>query len=304
MISNGVYTALITPFLSNGQIDEEGFLQLLERQIQAKVQGIVLLGSTGETPTLTKEEKKRLIFLAQNAIKAPFKLIIGTGTHSTTATIEETQLAEKMGADAALIVTPYYNKPTQEGLVFHYQAIAQNTSLPFLLYNVPGRTGVNLLPSTIKRLIEIPSILGIKEASGNLNQIADIIDLASQIRPDFKVFSGDDPLNLPILSLGAQGMISALSNLTPELILESYQLCIHNHYHEARSLHYKLLPLFKGAFIETNPIALKALMNFSDLPAGPCRLPLCSLNPENEKYLRHIHETIKLSLLQVKAIIS
>lgn len=297
MIFEGVYTAIITPFLNDGSFDEEGFLSLLEEQIKAKVTGIVVLGTTGEAPTLSPQEKKRIITLARNALKSNTQLIVGTGSYSTSRTIEETKRAEELGADAALIVTPYYNKPTQEGLFLHYQAVAGQTRLPIIIYNIQGRTGQNLLTSTLKRLSEIQNIVAIKESSGNILQMMEVIETVVAARPDFKVLSGDDVLTLPLMSIGGHGIVSVVSNLVPALVLNLYQLCLAGDWKGAQNLHYQLLPLFRGAFIETNPIPIKTLMHFEGKPSGPCRLPLCPLTQENEKKLRHIHETIKLPLL-------
>lgn len=293
----GVHTAIITPFKSNGSYDEEGFKDLLHKQIEAGVQGIVVLGTTGEKPTLTHEEKKRIIQFARKQINSSIKLIVGTGTNSTLTTIEDTLFAEELGADGALVVAPYYNKPTQEGLYFHYKAITEATKLPLIIYNIAGRTGVNIQTSTIKRLFNYPSIVGVKEASGNLLQMMDVIEMRDHERPDFKVLSGDDNLTLPLIAAGGDGVVSVISNLVPELIVKLYSLCSKGDFEEARKLHYQLQPLFKGAFIETNPIPIKTLMHFSGLASGPCRLPLCPPLPENEKSLRHLYETIKLSLM-------
>ena len=290
------YTALITPFHKDGSFDEEGFVKLIEYQTQAQVDGIVILGSTGESSTVSEKERHRILRLARNKIKAPLHLIVGTGNASTEMTIEETKNAEKIGADAALIVTPYYNKPTQEGLYLHYQAVAKACTLPIILYNIAGRTGVNLSVSVVKRLISsISTIVGIKEASGNLAQIMDTIEMRNQERPEFKVFSGDDNFTLPVMSLGGDGVISVLSNLVPDMVQQLTAYCKNNEWEEARALHYQLLPLFRAIFLETNPIPIKTLMRFSDLPSGPCRLPLSAPSSENEKHLRHFHEMVKLS---------
>lgn len=294
---NGVYTAIITPFKSNGSYDEEGFKELLEKQVDAGVQGVVVLGTTGEEPTLDAEEKKRIIQFARNHIKPPIQLIVGTGSNCTASCIENTRLAEELGADGALVVAPYYNKPTQEGLFLHYKAITEATKLPIIIYNIAGRTGVNIQTSTLKRLVTTPSIVGVKEASGSIPQMMDVIEMRDHERPDFKVLSGDDNLTLPLMAIGGDGIISVVSNLVPELIVKLYSLCAKRDFEEARQLHYQLLPLFKGAFIETNPIPIKTLMHFSGLPSGPCRLPLSPPLPENEKSLRHLYETIKLSLM-------
>lgn len=296
-MKEGVYTALITPFLPDNSLDEEGLLQLLNFQAKSGVDGVVVLGTTGETPTLSGNERQRIIRLAKGALPSSLKLIVGTGTNSTTTTIDETKRAEDAGADSALIVTPYYNKPSQEGLFLHFQALAQATSLPLIAYNIQGRTGINLHTSTLKRLAEIPSLIGVKEASGNIQQISEVLESIIPERPDFKVFSGDDNLTLPLMALGGHGIISVVSNLVPKLIKDLFLACFENRWKDARQLHYDLSPLFRGAFIETNPVPIKALMEYEGLPAGPCRLPLSHLSPENEKKLRHLHETLKLPLL-------
>jgi len=293
----GVYTVIITPFRADGSLDEEGLLHLIKRQVQAGIQGLVVLGTTSEAPTLTRLENKAIIQLARKAIRPPVQLIVGTGTYSTATSIDETQQAEALGADAALIVTPYYNRPTQDGLFLHFEAIAKASALPIVIYNIASRTGQNMQTSTLKRLMQIPTIVGVKEASGNIAQIMEVIETAHEARPSFRVLSGDDNLTLPLMALGGHGIFSVVSNLIPNLIKELYDLCMQNDWQHARKLHYELLPLFRGAFIETNPIPIKALMHFEGLPSGPCRLPLSPLTPENEKKLRHLHETIKLPLL-------
>ena len=297
MSFQGVHTAIITPFKSNGSYDEGGFKELLEKQIDACVQGIVVLGTTGESPTLTGDEKKRIVQFARKNIPSSIQLIVGTGTNSTTSTIENTRLAEEWGADGALVVAPYYNKPMQEGLFLHYKTLTESTKLPIIIYNITGRTGVNIQTSTLKRLVNLPTIVGVKEASGNIAQMMEVIEMRDHERPDFKVLSGDDNLTLPLMAIGGDGIISVVSNLIPELIAKLYRHCVNENWEEARQLHYQLLPLFKGAFIETNPIPIKTLMHFSGLPSGPCRLPLSPPLPENEKSLRHLYETIKLSLM-------
>lgn len=293
----GAYTALITPFLNDGSFDEEGFLVLLDEQIKAKMTGVVVLGTTGEAPTLSPQEKKRIITLAREKIKAPMQLLVGTGSYSTARTIEETKKAEELGADGVLVVTPYYNKPTQEGLFLHYQALSQQTKLPIMVYNIQGRCAQNLATSTLRRLADLENIVAVKEASGNIVQMMEVIETVVAARPDFKVLSGDDNLTLPLMAIGGHGIVSVVSNLIPSLILSLYQLCHAGDFKGAQNLHYQLLPLFRGAFIETNPIPIKTLLNFEERPAGPCRLPLCALTQENEKKLRHLHETIKLPIL-------
>jgi 4-hydroxy-tetrahydrodipicolinate synthase len=277
----GVYTALITPFTAEDQIDEEGLRYLIQRQIQGNVDGIVMLGTTGEAPTLSDQEKGKIIQIAKNESRNLTKLIIGTGSYSTKQTIENTLAAEEAGADAALIVTPYYNKPTQEGLYLHFKTITAATKLPLILYNIPGRSSQNLQIETLKRLLEIPSIVGIKEASGNIFQINDVIELVKKTRPEFSVLSGDDALTLPLMTLGGDGVISVVSNIAPKIVRNLIKALFCNDLSLAREIHYHLMPLIKIAFLETNPIPIKAIHELCNLPGGKCRLPLCKLSQEN-----------------------
>lgn len=292
----GAYTALITPFDHNDQLDEDGLRLLIQRQIENGIDGIVALGTTGEAPTVSTKEIRRIMTIAREEIKTGTKLVIGTGSYSTAKTIENTHQAELLGADAVLVVTPYYNKPTQEGLYRHFKAISDATQLPIILYNVQGRTGQNLQTETLKRLMDIPSIIGVKEASGCIPQINDVIDLAKKMRPDFSIVSGDDALTLPIMALGGHGVISVASNLLPKEIKTFVDTTYAGDYHMAREMHYELLPLFKALFIETNPIPIKAAMNFCRLPSGECRLPLCAMMPENaEKLSQVLHHYYNLA---------
>lgn len=284
----GVYTALITPFKEDGSLDDEGLEKLLFKQMEAKVSGVVLLGTTGEAPTLTSLEKEIIIKKARSILKSPCQCIIGTGTNATATSIEETKRAEALGADAALVVTPYYNKPTQEGFFKHFEALVKNTSLPLIVYNIQGRTAQNLETKTLKRLLTFENIVSIKEASGQISQIMEVIDAIKDYKK-FTVLSGDDCLTLPLMAVGGHGVISVLSNLVPEKIVHLYNACKLQNFEKARQIHYELFPLFKGAFIETNPIPIKQIMEWNQLPAGPCRLPLCSLTDENKKLLKNLY---------------
>jgi len=277
----GVFTALITPFDENDQLDEEGLKILIERQINGGVDGIVFLGTTGESPTLDHEEQNRIIDIGKELCKNRTAFLIGTGTYSTQMTIANTIYAEEHGADAALIVTPYYNKPTQEGLYRHFKAITEASSLPIIIYNAPGRTGQNMQTDTLKRLMEIPSIIGVKETSGNISQICDVIAATKQNRPDFRVLSGDDDITLPLMALGGDGIISVISNLVPSEMANFVQMILSGDYISAQKAHHRLLPLMRAAFYETNPIPIKAAMALCGLPSGNCRLPLCSMSKEN-----------------------
>jgi len=266
------YTALITPFDKEGKLDEEGFQRNLTHQ--NVVDGLVVLGTTGEVPTLTTEEKKRLIILAR---PGSHHLMVGCGVYSTSQTLENLKRAADLGADSALVVTPYYNKPTQEGLFRHFKTLAQSSPLPIIVYNIQGRTSINLKTETLKRLAELPQIVGVKEASGNISQISEVIAL-KKLYPDFRVYAGDDTLTLPLMALGGDGVISVTSNLVPKLMKELVDACKTGHYAVARQLHHRLAPLFQASGFETNPIPIKAAMDMAGFAAGAPRLPLTPLD--------------------------
>lgn len=284
----GLHTALITPFTSNDQLDEDGLRQNIKFQLRAGIDGLVLLGTTGETPTLTSNEKERILKIVseENHLKVP--ITVGTGSYSTVQTIENCLLAEDLGADFAMIVTPYYNKPTQEGIYQHFKKIAEATTLPIIVYNISGRTGQNIQTDTLRRLADLPLIVGVKEASGSITQMTDVISMIMNDRKDFSVLSGDDVLTLPLIALGGHGVISVVSNLIPSKVKSLVDAALSGNFEMARKLHYELLPLFKGAFIETNPIPIKKAMDLQGMAAGKCRLPLCDLTKENESRLKNI----------------
>lgn len=285
---SGLFTAVITPFDTNGQLDADGFRHNLRYQLRNRVDGIVILGTTGEAPTLSPEEKRQIITIGIEEVKGKALLMVGTGSYSTEQTIAATLQAEEMGADGALIVTPYYNKPTQEGLYRHFAAVCQATRLPICVYNIQGRTGQNLHTETLRRLAALPSIIGVKEGSGNILQMNEVLDIVLKERPDFQVVSSDDALTLPLIALGGHGVISVVSNLVPGPMKALVQAALTGDFAKAREWHYKLLPLFKGAFLETNPIPIKTAMHHFNLPSGGCRLPLCDLIPENREVLSKI----------------
>lgn len=284
----GVHTALVTPFDSDGNLNEEVLRQNIRFQLKNHVDGLVILGTTAEAPTLTTSEKQRITEISFEENKKASVLTIGTGCYSTAKTIENTKLAEDNGADAALIVTPYYNKPTQEGLFLHFKAVAEAVNIPIIVYNIAGRTGQNMMTDTLQRLSDIPNIVGVKEASGNIMQMMDVYDRIAINRPDFSLLSGDDALTLPAMAIGAHGVISVVSNLVPDLIKCLTNYLSEGDFESARELHYRLQPLLKGAFIETNPIPIKALMNLFGMDVGLCRLPLCNLTEENNLALKNI----------------
>lgn len=284
----GLYTVMITPFDAQGKLDQEGLRRNLRYQIQHKVDGIVVLGTTGESPTLNSQEKQKVIEIALEEVKGKATLLVGTGSYSTERTITETRQAQEMGADAALIITPYYNRPTQEGFYRHFEAICQATSIPLCVYNNQARTGQNLQTDTLKRLAHFPSIIGVKEASGSIMQINEVIDAFGKNQRNFTVMSGDDILTLPLMALGGHGIMSVASNLIPGPMLSFVQAALAGDFQQARAWHYQLFPLFKSIFIETNPIPIKAAMQLCGMAAGSCRLPLCDLSPMNLQHLKQI----------------
>ncbi len=271
----GTYTALITPF-HDGAIDLDGLKKNIEFQIESGITGILPLGTTGETPTLLSSEKEKVLKASLEVAAGKVPVMVGTGHYSTTETCHQTKMAEELGADGALIVTPYYNKPTQSGILKHFEAVTQCTQIPIIVYNIQGRTGVNIETSTLCALAEFPQIVGVKEASGNISQIGDVVDRIRQKRPDFQVYSGDDALTLPAMALGASGVISVASNLYPTEIGELVRAALRGDFEQARQLHYKYLSLFKALFLESNPAPVKYAMKSLGMAAGECRLPLCS----------------------------
>jgi 4-hydroxy-tetrahydrodipicolinate synthase len=282
MTFSGTITALITPY-KNGRLDEEGLVQLLERQTEAKVDGVVLGGSTGEGSSLDEEEISRIISIAIRETKGSLDIIVGTGTYYTQETIERTKRAKDLGANGCLIVPPYYCKPTQEGIVRHFEAIAEASDFPIIVYNHPGRCGVNIEYKTMKRLAELPQIVAVKDCSANFVLLGDYLTI-----PDFTVLSGDDILTLPLMAMGGSGVISIVSNLVPEKVKNFIEAASQGHFEKAKQLHFELLPLFRVSCIESNPIPIKIAMELCGYPAGGLRLPLCELLPENRKILEEV----------------
>ncbi|GHU23345.1 4-hydroxy-tetrahydrodipicolinate synthase [Spirochaetia bacterium] len=278
----GTYTALITPMKNDMSVDYDGFRQLIEFQLNAGVDGIVPLGTTGENPTLEHDEEDRLIAIAVESARGQVPVIVGTGSNSTKYAVFYTQRAKNLGADAALVVTPYYNKPNDSGIIAHFSAVAA-VGLPVIVYNIASRTGRNINAALMKQLAAIPGIIGVKEASGDVNQMGDII-----AQTDLTVLSGDDALTLPLIALGGAGVVSVLSNVVPHKIAELTRAGLSGDFVRARHLHYELLPLVRAAFIETNPVPIKAMMTAAGLPAGSVRLPLGPLTPEHESMIRDI----------------
>jgi 4-hydroxy-tetrahydrodipicolinate synthase len=281
----GIYTALVTPF-KNGSLDEEGLRRLIEFQVQGGVDGIVPCGTTGEASTLSYEEHERVIELVVKFVNGRVPVISGTGSNSTHETIEMTEVARKLGSDMVLLVAPYYNRPTQEGLYQHFKAVAQGVDLPMILYNIPTRTGVNMLPELVARLAEIPNIVGIKEASGSLQQVAEIYRLT---KGKFTILSGDDNIFLPMMALGATGVISVLSNILPTRLKALAKAFLdERNIERARDLHMELMPLFQAMFVEVNPVPVKESLYFMGLIERELRLPLVPLADKNREYLKSV----------------
>lgn len=280
-----VITAMITPFDQRGEVNYRAVAELTRFLIENGSTGLVVSGTTGESPSLSEEEKLKLFRVVARAAGKKAAVIAGTGGNCTAASIELTQKAEQTGIDGILLVTPYYNKPDQRGLYAHFKAVAAATQLPVMLYNVPGRTGINLAAETTLKLAEIDNIVAIKEASGNLEQAALICRHAP---PGFFLYSGDDAMTLPFLSVGAAGVVSVASHLVGRKIEKMIDLFWKGEYAAAAGLHGDLLPLFKGLFMETNPVPLKAALNLIGFPAGPPRLPLLPLEGENLRRLEKI----------------
>jgi len=287
----GAMTALVTPFDRSEKVDEERLKRLIEFQIGAGVDGIVPCGTTGEASTLDYEEHFRVCELTTRLVNKRAKVIIGGGSNNTRRAIELTRFSKQIGADAVLSVGPYYNKPTQEGHYQHFKAIAESADIPIIIYNIPGRTGVNIEPETLLRLAEIPNIVGVKEASGNLDQMMLIL----RDRPEnFSVLSGDDSLSLPLISVGGDGCISVLANEIPREFTEMIHAAMKNRWDEARQIHFKAYALMRANFIETNPVPVKAALAMMGLIEEVYRLPLVPMRPQNREKLQSILRQMKL----------
>jgi len=280
----GSLVAIVTP-LKNGKIDEAALRGLIEFQIAHGTRGIVPCGTTGESATLDHQEHMDVLAIAVDACKGKIPVLAGTGSNSTREAVQLTQGAQRAGADGCLLITPYYNKPTQQGLYEHFTAVAAATDLPIILYNVPGRTSVNMLPQTVQRLAEIKNIVGIKEASGSLQQIGEII---ASCGDGFTVLSGDDPLLLPILAIGGKGVISVTANVMPEQMAALCDRAANNDMDEARRLHYHLMKLNNALFIETNPIPVKTALWLMGKISPELRPPLSALSSGHLESLKTI----------------
>ncbi|MGB6495960.1 MAG: 4-hydroxy-tetrahydrodipicolinate synthase [Candidatus Acidiferrum sp.] len=287
----GTGTALVTPFRRDGSLDEPTLRALVKRQIDAGIDFLVPCGTTGESPTLTHEEHLRVVQIAVEMAKGHVPVLAGAGGYNTAEVIALARELAEIGADGILSVTPYYNKPTQEGLFQHYRAIAEAISLPIILYSVQGRTGVNVEPATVRRLAAIPNIVGLKEASGNVSQMAAILNA---VPDDFTVLSGDDAITLPLISLGGRGVISVVSNEIPAEMTRLTRLALNGDFRGAREIHRRVHPLMEVNFVESNPIPVKAAMAQMGLLEPVWRLPLVAPKAESETRIRAVLESLEL----------
>ena len=287
----GAFTAMITPMKEDGSIDYDGYRKLLRFQMEEGIDGLVPLGTTGETPTLDEDEEQRIIdvvmeevraFEKERGVKVP--VVLGAGSNNTRDAVRYTERAKKAGADAALVVTPYYNKPSSEGIFRHFEAVSR-VGIPILVYNIAGRTGKNIDTPTLSRIADLPNIAGVKEASGSISQMTDVIDTIKSKHPDFAVLSGDDAMTLPLIACGGDGVVSVVSNAAPALVSEMVKAALSGDYEAARKIHYRLLPFFKAAFVDGNPTSIKYAMRVKGLPSGSVRLPLVDVHDEAKKII-------------------
>ena len=276
----GSFVAITTPFLDN-KIDEDALRKLVQFHIKNGTSGIVPCGTTGESPTLSHEEHNKVVDIVIDEVNGKLPVIAGSGSNSTEETLMLTEHAKQSGANGALVITPYYNKPTQDGLYHHFKKVAENVDIPIVLYNVPGRTGVSIAPETVAKLYKIPTIVAIKEASGSIDQASEILSLC-----DITVLSGDDGLTLPLMSIGGQGVISVTANVVPARMANLVKAGLEGDFELAKKIHYELYDLFKILFIETNPIPVKSALALLNMISTEVRLPLTSISDSNKKRLR------------------
>ena len=282
---SGSFVAMVTPF-KNGEVDEAKVRELVELHVAGGTDGLVPCGTTGESPTLSHDEHRRLVELVVEAARKRITVIAGTGSNATSEAVDLTKHAERAGANGALVVSPYYNKPTQEGLYRHFRAVADSVQIPIVVYNIAGRTAVNIETATMARLArDCRNIVGVKEASGSLDQMAQVIAACG---PDFTVLSGDDNLTLPLMAIGGHGVISVIANIVPKETADMVHAALDGDWKRARELHYKLLPLARAAFLETNPIPIKEAMAMAGMLSAEFRLPMCPMGEANRETLRGI----------------
>lgn len=288
----GAITAIVTPFRKDGNLDLSALRKLVEFQVSNKIDGIVPSGTTGESPTLELEEYKKVVETVIEASNGKAKVIAGAGSNSTKHAVELTKIAANLGADATLHVSPYYNKPTQEGLFRHFSEIAKAADIPVIVYNIKGRTAVNIETPTLARMArEHSNIVAVKEASGDINQMQDVL---KTLPKSFDVLSGDDNMTFPLMKIGGKGVISVASNIIPGEVKMLTELCLAKNFSKAEELHNRLMPLFKGIFIETNPIPIKAALAMKGMLTESYRLPMCEMQRENKEKLRQILKDLSI----------
>jgi len=288
----GAITAIVTPFTEDGAFDEQAMRSLVNFQIENNIDGIVPCGTTGESPTLEHDEHKQVVQTVIDAANGKTKVIAGAGSNSTKHAVELTKLAADLGADATLHVSPYYNKPTQEGLFRHFSAIAKAADLPVVIYNIKGRTAVNIETATLAKLAkEHSNIVAVKEASGDINQMQDVLNTLPK---EFDVLSGDDKMTFPLMKIGGKGVISVASNIIPAEVKQLTEYALNGDMQKAEEMHNKLLPLFEGLFVETNPLPVKAALAMKGMIKESYRLPMCEMQTENKEKLRKLLEDFKV----------
>ena len=286
----GAFTAIVTPF-KDGQVDEKAFKGLIRFGLDGGVSGFVPCGTTGESPTLSHEEHNRVVEMTVKEVAGQVKIIAGTGSNSTEEAISLTRHAKKVGVDAALLVSPYYNKPTQEGLYRHFKAIAEAVDIPLVLYNIQGRTGVNIENSTMEKLSRLPNIVGVKEASGSILQMSEVIRLCG---PDFDVLSGDDQMTFPLVALGGKGVISVVTNIIPDKMSALVRHMLAGEIDQARAIHFEIFELCQAMFVETNPIPIKAALGLMGKIEPEFRLPLCPPASASLEKIRNVLSKLNL----------
>jgi len=287
----GSFVAMVTPF-RNGKVDEAKVRELVEFHTSHGTDGLIPCGTTGESPALSHDEHRRVVELVVEAAHGRIPVIAGTGSNSTAEAIDLTRHAERAGAAGALVVNPYYNKPTQEGLYRHFRAVAESVAIPILVYNIQSRTAVNFETATLERLVrDARNVVGVKEASGSLDQMSQVVAACG---PDFSVLSGDDNLTLPLLAIGGHGVISVIANIVPRETAEMVHAALDGDWKRARELHYKLFPLARAAFLETNPIPIKEAMAMASMIEPEFRLPMCRMGDANRERLRAILKSYAL----------
>jgi len=281
----GSFVAMVTPF-RNGKVDEAKLRELVEFHIAHGTDGLIPCGTTGESPGLTHDEHRRIVEVVIEAARGRIRVVAGTGSNATAEAIELTKHAERAGAAGALVVNPYYNKPTQEGLYRHFRAVAESVAIPILVYNIQSRTAVNVETDTLARLVrDVASVAGVKEASGSLDQMSQVIAACG---PDFSVLSGDDNITLPLLAIGGSGVVSVIANIVPRETADLVHAALDGDWKRARDLHYRLFPLARAAFLETNPIPIKEAMAMAGMLEPEFRLPMCRMSDANREKLRAI----------------